>query len=156
MIFYIIFFHTTLAARARENELYCKFITPKIIAALADKYIMTMDKSYSLVEQRIGQLTSTVPPAMVDTPLHPGFNVHQPELYYRYLTFSTLAYYSYRDVIDFSSLVGNRFYTGISIRFHNMKQAAFIWSVEASPRQPDTGTIKTPYTSSPDTTQEEK
>jgi hypothetical protein len=103
----------------KENILHCKHLLPQVFNGLLHvinpyKPEVTFDE----VKERVTKLLTAIPPVTANTPMLPGFDPHSPEMYYRFLTYSTLAYCTSSDDINtFASHIGPDFYTGIHFTF---------------------------------------
>jgi hypothetical protein len=101
-----------------KNVLHCKNLIPAVLNGVINKINpFKSEDTFSEVQERVEKLLTATPLSLVNTEMLPNFNPHSAELYYRFLTYATLAYSSEADIIKFSNTIGPDFYTGISTYF---------------------------------------
>lgn len=102
-----------LGPKEKTNELYCKNLHLPAVKAGFQKLnpFKAKKEDFTEVKKRVGRLLAASPPLERNTPMLDGFNPHSPELYYRFLTYASLAYADDEDIQKFAAKEPD-FYTG--------------------------------------------
>lgn len=119
--------------KRKRNKTYCNGVIGKAVGSLLAKNLIPLvpelrgGPSNATVgrgaRERVDELLRYVPPSTAHSPLPKDFDPFQPELYYRFLTYASLAYFESMELIEkFSKTASPDFYTGILHTFLMSRQ----------------------------------